>query len=566
MSSPFFSDALRPFIGYSVGVFSNDGILIKGIMVDVKKDYLILQITEEKYIYHHLAQIKSVSKNAKDMQTNTVTKNYLQAEQLHEILEQCKYSWVTINCYNDQFVTGFLSRVFDDHLILISGEEKIIVQNACIINIFPGVHELADTEETEEQEEEPSTRVEEQKEINKKEAFSNGREEPKEQKEEPFAQMEEQKEINEEEAFSNSWEEPKGQKEEPFAQMEEQKEINEEEAFSNGWEEPKEQKEETFIQTEEQKEINEEEAFSNSWEEPKEQKEETFIQTEEQKEINEEEAFSNSWEEPKEQKEEPFAQMEEPKEINEEEAFFNGREEPKEQKEEPFAQMEEPKEINEEEAFFNGREEQKEQKEEPFAQMEEPKEINEEEAFFNGREEQKEQEEEPVTQMKRQNEINENEASFKGKEVEVQRKSHLKQIKEARDPARQQISANQKEEEIWTAGKTTKDRFTDKERENIINSSPKDSSFSQTHIQRNREGKRFKAKKEKCIDSTLRQSSNCLPLNTPIEEKEEAWVPVITTEETEKYLESQYYSLMKQAEKKYKALREKRMEREIMKK
>ncbi|MEM1504771.1 hypothetical protein RG959_15265, partial [Domibacillus sp. 8LH] len=273
--------------------------------------------------------------------------------------------------------------------------------------------------------------------------------------------------------------------------------------------------------------------------------------------------------EQKEEEEEPFAQMEEQKEINEEEAFSNSWEEQKEEEEEPFAQMEEQKEINEEEAFSNSWEEQKEEEEEPFAQMEEQKEINEEEAFSNSWEEQKEQEEEPVTQMKRQNEINENEASFKGKEVEVQRKRHLKQIQEARNPARQQIAANQEEEEIWTRGKTTKDMSADKERENIINSSLEDSSFNQTHIQRNREGKRFKAskiKKEKCIDSRLGQSSTCLPLNIPIEEKEEAWVPVITTEETEKYLESQYYSLMKQAEKKYKALREKRMEREMMKK
>ncbi|MCI2255734.1 hypothetical protein L2D08_15280, partial [Domibacillus sp. PGB-M46] len=267
-----------------------------------------------------------------------------------------------------------------------------------------------------------------------------------------------------------------------------------------------------------------------------------------------------------EQEEEPFAQTEKQNEKNEEEAFSNGWEEPKEQKEEPFARTEEQNKKNEEEVSLNSWEELKKQKEEPVTQIEKQNEENEEEVSLNSREEPNEQKEEPVTQMKRQNEINENEVSFKGKEVEVQRKRHLKQIKEARDPARQQIAANQKEEEIRNAGKTTKDMSADKERENIINSSSKDSSFSQTHIQRNREGKRFNTKKEKCIDSTLGQSSNCLPLNTPIEEKEEAWVPVITTEETEKYLESQYYSLMKQAEKKYKALREKRMKRETMKK
>ena len=37
-------------------------------------------------------------------------------------------------------------------------------------------------------------------------------------------------------------------------------------------------------------------------------------------------------------------------------------------------------------------------------------------------------------------------------------------------------------------------------------------------------------------------------------------------EETEKRLESQYYSLMKQAEEEYRILRERRIEREMMKK
>lgn len=147
-------------------------------MVEAKKDYLILQTAEEQYIYHHLAQIKSVSKNAKDVQANKIEKDYLQAEKLHEILEQCKYSWITVSCCNDQFVTGLLSRVFEDHLILINGEEKIIVQNACITNIFPGVRELTDNEEPGVQEEkEPAAHVE-AKDEPEEEALSRAGEEP----------------------------------------------------------------------------------------------------------------------------------------------------------------------------------------------------------------------------------------------------------------------------------------------------------------------------------------------------------------------------------------------------
>ncbi|OMP68395.1 DUF2642 domain-containing protein [Domibacillus epiphyticus] len=141
MSGPYFSETLTSLIGYSIGIFSDDGNIIKGSLVDVKQDYLILQNEKEEYFYHHLDQIKSVSKNAKDLHSTTFQLDYLQAENLHELLDQCKQSWVTINCHNDQMLTGFLSRVFEDHLILISGEEKIIIQNSYIANVFPGFYE-----------------------------------------------------------------------------------------------------------------------------------------------------------------------------------------------------------------------------------------------------------------------------------------------------------------------------------------------------------------------------------------------------------------------------------------
>lgn len=160
MASPFFSDTLKSLVGFLVGVFSNDGMLIKGVLVDVKEDYLILQNKEEQHIYHHLSQIKSVSKNAKKLQTTPINSNYLQADQLHEILEQCKYKWITVNCFNDQLVTGLLSKVFDDHLVLLNEEEQIIMQTAYISNIFPGVYEPDNTEQANEAKEETENKQE----------------------------------------------------------------------------------------------------------------------------------------------------------------------------------------------------------------------------------------------------------------------------------------------------------------------------------------------------------------------------------------------------------------------
>ncbi|MFK2826236.1 DUF2642 domain-containing protein [Bacillus sp. B190/17] len=141
MSSSYFSNALTSLIGYSIGIFSNDGTLIKGRLIAVKKDFLILQKENNKFFYYHLDQIKSIAKNTKDLNNQTVNDDYLQAEKMHDILLQCERGWVTINCHNDQIVTGFLSKVFDDHIILISGEDKVIMQNSYINNIFPGFYE-----------------------------------------------------------------------------------------------------------------------------------------------------------------------------------------------------------------------------------------------------------------------------------------------------------------------------------------------------------------------------------------------------------------------------------------
>ncbi|OLN21759.1 hypothetical protein BTO30_12930 [Domibacillus antri] len=196
MSGPYFSETLTALIGYSIGVFSGDGIILKGSLVDVKQDYLILQNEKGDYFYHHLDQIKSVSKNAKDRQTKKITRDFLRAENLHDILEQCKYSWVTINCHNDQMLTGFLSSVFEDHLILISGEETIIMQTAYINNIFQGFYERTDSDaanNSHENKEAADNETEDTKELNeKKERSASQQDEEKDVQNEDHEEKEEE--------------------------------------------------------------------------------------------------------------------------------------------------------------------------------------------------------------------------------------------------------------------------------------------------------------------------------------------------------------------------------------
>ena len=508
MSSPFFSDALKPFIGYSVGVFSNDGTLIKGTLVEVKNDYLILQTTEEQYIYHHLGQIKSVSKNAKDMQVNKTEKDYLQAEKLHEILEQCKYSWITVNCYNDQFVTGLLSRVFDDHLILISGEEKIIVQNACIINVFPGVHELADNEEPDGQEEK-----------------------------DPVVQVE-AKDEPEEEALSRAGEEPGVQEEkEPVVHIEERNE-------------------------------SEENAFWMAGEEPVEQEEKDPVAHVEAKDEPEEEGLWKTGEETDVQEEKDPAAHVEAKDEPEEGLWKTGEESDVQEEKDPAAHVEAKDEPEEEGLWKTGEETDVQEEKDPVAYVEAKDEL--EEILWDivgnlGR--QKERELQGPLGAKE--EWNENEAAFEGKqEIEVKEKDHSNQMKQIKNPTKHHI-ISEADNDLVTRGKTVSDVFMDEKEGDSTRHHRERSSFKQGHAQKSwsrKKTKTNKAEKETCTDLRLDEASLPIPLEVMTEETKECWTPVITIEETELQLESQYYSLMKQAEKQYKMLRERRIEREIMNK
>ncbi|WP_046179348.1 hypothetical protein, partial [Domibacillus tundrae] len=206
------------------------------------------------------------------------------------------------------------------------------------------------------------------------------------------------------------------------------------------------------------------------------------------------------------------------------------------------------------ESSLKGTEETDEQdKKELSTRIEAKDERRKNESSSEGKADMGEHEEKELTaRTEAKDKTSENKTFSKDKEkMEVVKKikNQLKQIKKSQNSAKPQIP-NEADEEIVTGEKMGKDVSAVKAIKKVIKNSQEDSPFNQTHAQKSRARKRLKTRKaEKCADSTIDELSTHAPLEIIVEETKEPWTSVITIEETEKQLESQYYSLMKQTEK-----------------
>ncbi|HWI48800.1 MAG TPA: hypothetical protein VNU45_11315 [Rummeliibacillus sp.] len=159
-----FKQSIGGLLGVKIGFYLNDNQFIEGILLDVKRDHLIVNVNQS-VIYFALNQIRAFSKNAKDFRVSSQVIPYLNKDQLTDILNDLKYSWVTINCLSNETFAGVLSRIYEDHIILVNNSKRLFVQQSYISNIYKGVYEsidepqksdeVEDTEQTQSSKEEP---------------------------------------------------------------------------------------------------------------------------------------------------------------------------------------------------------------------------------------------------------------------------------------------------------------------------------------------------------------------------------------------------------------------------
>ncbi len=140
MVEGYFKKTIGGLLGKTVGFYLNDNQFIEGTLIDVKNDHLIVKVNEDIF-YFPLSQVHALSKNAKDFRVSPQDVNYLDKNNLIDILQELKYNWITINCLSNQSFAGLLSRIGEDHIVLVNNSEQLFVQSSFITDIYKGKYE-----------------------------------------------------------------------------------------------------------------------------------------------------------------------------------------------------------------------------------------------------------------------------------------------------------------------------------------------------------------------------------------------------------------------------------------
>lgn len=136
-----FGRSIGELKGAKIGLYLNCNQFIKGTLLEVKQDHLVVDVNDIVH-YFSLHQIHVLSKDATDIRNFPKTIPYFDRDRLTDVLKDLKYNWVTINSLSQQFFVGLLSRIADDHIILISNGEQFYIQNSFISNIYKGNYKI----------------------------------------------------------------------------------------------------------------------------------------------------------------------------------------------------------------------------------------------------------------------------------------------------------------------------------------------------------------------------------------------------------------------------------------
>ncbi|MFF3100756.1 hypothetical protein [Viridibacillus arvi] len=141
MKEKSFGQSIGGLKGAKIGFYLNCNQFVKGTLLEVKQDHLVVDVNDIVH-YFSLHQIHALSKNATDIRISSQILPYLNRDHLTDVLKDLKYSWVTINSLSNQLFVGLLSKVADDHIILIRNGEQLYIQNSFISNIYKGNYKI----------------------------------------------------------------------------------------------------------------------------------------------------------------------------------------------------------------------------------------------------------------------------------------------------------------------------------------------------------------------------------------------------------------------------------------
>ena len=103
-------------------------------MLAVKQDHVVMD-KNQKVHYISLEHIKTLSKNSKDHSETPNPVPYLESQLFIDILSDLKNSYVSINDSEKDAHFGVLSRISEDHIVLINHAELLYIPIIYISNI-----------------------------------------------------------------------------------------------------------------------------------------------------------------------------------------------------------------------------------------------------------------------------------------------------------------------------------------------------------------------------------------------------------------------------------------------
>ncbi|MFJ5769238.1 hypothetical protein [Psychrobacillus sp. NPDC093180] len=130
--------ALGTLINREITIFLDNKQFAEGVLLDVRQDYLAIDINEKIY-YFTFAHIKAFTKKAKDLNAPIKRESPLSSNDFIGILTSLQNEWVTINCFSDQAFYGILSIVLEDYIIVTNNEELHYIATSYIANIHQAV-------------------------------------------------------------------------------------------------------------------------------------------------------------------------------------------------------------------------------------------------------------------------------------------------------------------------------------------------------------------------------------------------------------------------------------------
>lgn len=194
MKKQNFQEALNSLIGFNVSIISDDKTVHDGVVLDVKSDFIVIQMNPNKQCYFNLNQVYALSKNTKEFQVQILDHEPTQKQSFTELINELKGHWVTVNRENNLSFDGFLSTVTNNYIVLLNKDKQLFVQLSNILYIFKGIDNKESSENKSQENKDEKTenkqseadQVKESDSVLKEdtEVNSKGKEEPAEQKQE----------------------------------------------------------------------------------------------------------------------------------------------------------------------------------------------------------------------------------------------------------------------------------------------------------------------------------------------------------------------------------------------